>query len=140
MVIHSDMILHQSRDAVNLINDKCARFLYECLFSCYVLALNKLSYEKIVCKNVDEIDILGQFHPHFTHSFYACRAQKRKNTVRLYIFLALLRSCAHKIWAQNIGEIDPCLTCLSLSIDLYHSRCFETLSQLFLTSMENKLS
>ncbi len=42
--------------AVNFINNKRARFSYKRLFSSYVLALNKLSYEKFVRKNVDEID------------------------------------------------------------------------------------
>ncbi len=41
---------------VNFINNKRARFSHESLFSSYVLALNELSYEKFVRKNVDEID------------------------------------------------------------------------------------
>ncbi len=41
---------------VNFINVKRAHFLYKHLFSSYVLALNKLWYEKFVHKNIDEID------------------------------------------------------------------------------------
>jgi len=36
-----------NNSGVNFINIKCAHFLYERLFSSYVLALNKLSYKKI---------------------------------------------------------------------------------------------
>jgi hypothetical protein len=42
-------MLMKLNPGVNFINVKCAHFLYELLFSSYVLALNKLLYEKFAC-------------------------------------------------------------------------------------------
>jgi hypothetical protein len=44
----TSILQQHQRAAVNFINVKRARFSYERLFSSYVLALNKLSYEKFV--------------------------------------------------------------------------------------------
>jgi len=55
------------------INILCAIFLYERLFSSYVLALNELSYEKRAQKNVDDIEPQCQFHRHFMRPFFVRR-------------------------------------------------------------------
>ncbi len=54
---------------VNFVNIICAPFLYESLFSSYVLALNKLSYEKRARKTFMKftpgVDIHWLGHPRF---------------------------------------------------------------------------
>ena len=52
--------------------------------------------------------IWGQFHQHFTSSFYSCRSQMHKKPVKSSSFFELLGSALVKAARKNIGEIDPC--------------------------------
>jgi len=49
----------------------------------------------------------GQFHEHFTSSFYVHRSQKRKKTDGMTMFFALLESACVKAFHKKVGEIDP---------------------------------
>jgi len=54
---------------------------------------------------LDEIDTWGQFHQHFTQSFYVRRSQRHKNTVKPSVFFALLESARVQACPKNVGEI-----------------------------------
>jgi len=77
---------------------------------------------KSCLKNVDEIDPRDQFHQCSMYSFYTCRSQKRKKTVKVSIFSMLLGSTRAKAlrkilikltlaWVKasrkHVGKIDP---------------------------------
>ena len=49
----------------------------------------------------------GQFHQHFTSSFYAQRFQKRKKDSQLKQLFALLGSAGIKAAHKHVDEIDP---------------------------------
>ena len=49
----------------------------------------------------------GQFHQHFTNSFYARRSQKCKKDSKVKHFFALLGSVHVKAALKHIDEIDP---------------------------------
>jgi len=54
-----------------------------------------------------DLETWDQFHQHFTHSFYACRSQKHKKTVKSAVFFCAFEIYTHKSFKWNIGEIDP---------------------------------
>ena len=49
----------------------------------------------------------GQFHQHFTRSFYTHRSQKRKKNSQLKQLVALLGSASVKAACKHFDEIDP---------------------------------
>jgi hypothetical protein len=54
------------------------------------------------CKEVTQ----DQFHQHSMYSFYACRSQKRKNSVKLSVSFYAFGIRARKSCAKNVDEID----------------------------------
>jgi len=59
-----------SPPVVNFINVFRSNFSYKSLFSSYILALNKVLYEKCERTNVDEINTRCQFHPRKKRNFF----------------------------------------------------------------------
>ena len=49
----------------------------------------------------------GQFHQHFTSSFYVHRSQKRKKESQVKQLFALSGSVGVKSGRKHVGEIDP---------------------------------
>ena len=51
--------------------------------------------------------IRGQFHQHFTSSFYTCRSQKRQRDSQVKQLFALLGSVSVKAAHKHVDEVDP---------------------------------
>jgi len=62
--------------------------------------------ERLVCHSRKGRNIFGQFHQHFTSSFYACRFQKHKKDWWLDCIFCTFRICSCKSWTLNTDEID----------------------------------
>ena len=52
-----------------------------------------------------ELSTWGQFHQRSTSSFYACRSQKRKKTVKLSSFIVLLGSARVKVACRTLVKL-----------------------------------
>jgi hypothetical protein len=57
--------------------------------------------------DTDPFSIKGQFYQRFTTSFYASRSRKRKNTVKLSVFFALLGSVHEKAARRLLMKLTP---------------------------------
>ena len=62
-------------------------------------------------QRVGEIDLRsgnwGQFHQHYTNSFYTCRSQKRKKLLELSVFFSLLESACIKAACKMLVKLTP---------------------------------
>ena len=67
----------------------------------------KMSDPNLYQPRLDQ-SIWGQFHQHFTFSFYAYRSQKCKKDSQLNQHFALSGSASVKAACKHVGEIDPC--------------------------------
>jgi len=95
-------------------------------FRIYMLELTFyfLVYKKVDCKykqgiltKVAKVKIIkGLFHQHFKISFYICRSQKRKNTVKPSVFFALLGSVHVKSVHKMLVKLNPGWTLRSNNI------------------------
>jgi len=61
--------------------------------------------KKIVPAKRKERETLGQFHQHFTSSFYARRSLKRKNAIKPTVFFGLLGSVRVKTFCKMLVKL-----------------------------------
>jgi len=61
---------------------------------------------------------LGQFHQHFTSSYYVCRSQERKKDNQVISHFALLGSRLVEAVCKHVGEIDPLSPSQTVSVSL----------------------
>ena len=79
-------------------------------------------------REVFSIPTSGQFHQHFTSSFYTFRSQKRKKDSQLKQLFALLGSARIKAAHKHFDEIDPsirniCRVIIDYCVFYYYCCC-----------------
>jgi len=85
---------------------------------CEEQLLCQFPFTKKITKPSSKHETRGQFHQHFTCSFYECRSQKRKKPDCLTVFFALLGSSGVKAAHKMLVKWTPggTLTLLSFMI------------------------